>query len=386
MYIKFLFDNNKKIAMNNTECSSDCEERAKTVVITGASSGLGAELARQYGNLKDVRLVLTARRIDKLRCVRDEVLKCGACEVYIIKTDVRDECQCDRLIKFSIKKLGCIDILILNAGVGMYSCFNEIEDIEMFKTIMETNYFGVLYCIKSALTHMRDNGTKLVITSSIAALTAFPSQSIYAASKHAIEGLVNSFRKEQCSDNDFKIIVVYPSGISTEIHEKLLLSDGTLSGDDQDFLNEYNCRGIYFMPVELAAKNYICGIEKADCKGRVFLDEYNRLGDTIRPFSARIADFMTYLSIKIPYDDHLYNLPLRYYHAIKEAKQFEKDIKLCGKEQCDCETECNCENTLIQTEFCNKMGKIIDMNKSHGWIDGLPRDYQSKIVNFYLNK
>jgi len=127
--------------------------KGKRIVITGASDGIGAELARQLA-APDVRLALAARGADKLDRVAAQVHERGGTAIAV-PTDVGVEADCARLVERSVAALGGIDVLVNNAGVSGHALFEEVTDFGWYEDMMRVNYFGSLWCTRHALPHLR---------------------------------------------------------------------------------------------------------------------------------------------------------------------------------------------------------------------------------------
>ena len=120
----------------------------KVVVITGASSGIGKACAYEFAE-RGAKVVMGARRENELKIVEDEIKqKGGAC--LSVKTDVRNVEDCKNLIDKTIEAYSKIDVLINNAGISMRANFEEL-DLSVIKEIMDTNFYGTVYCTKFAL-------------------------------------------------------------------------------------------------------------------------------------------------------------------------------------------------------------------------------------------
>jgi NAD(P)-dependent dehydrogenase (short-subunit alcohol dehydrogenase family) len=121
----------------------------KAVVITGASIGIGRELAFQMA-AQGARLALAARNQEQLEAVAAGCRDHGGTAVAI-PTDVADWGQAESLIQKTVEEFGRIDILINNAGISMWSLFDQVEELKVFEQIMQTNYMGSVYCTHFAL-------------------------------------------------------------------------------------------------------------------------------------------------------------------------------------------------------------------------------------------
>ena len=121
----------------------------KVCVITGESSGIGKSLSINLAS-KGASVVLAARRNSKLDSIINEIEQSGG-QAIGIKTDITKNIECKNLIDETINQYGKIDLLLLGAGVSMWTPFEEISDISFFKDLMDTNYTGAVHCIYAAL-------------------------------------------------------------------------------------------------------------------------------------------------------------------------------------------------------------------------------------------
>ena len=170
----------------------------KVFVITGASSGIGAELAKQLSK-KGAHIVCAARTKKKLEAVCRDIIESGGSSIAV-PADITDKTHCDKIINVAIEKYKKIDALILNAGISMWAKFDEIKDVRFFKNIMNTNYMGSVYCVHSALPFLKKSKGKIISCSTGQALMGFPNHSGYVASKHALHGFLSTIRMENKAD------------------------------------------------------------------------------------------------------------------------------------------------------------------------------------------
>jgi len=125
------------------------------VVITGASSGMGKELAFRYA-ARGCKVVIAARRINQLNEIKTEIeSKHSNCEVLAVETDVTKEEDAKRLIDTTIEKFKTIDYLILCAGISAHSLFEDFTDMAPFRKVVETNLYGCVYPTRFALKHLK---------------------------------------------------------------------------------------------------------------------------------------------------------------------------------------------------------------------------------------
>ena len=166
----------------------------KVCVITGASSGIGKSLATKL-SFKGAVVVLAARRNSKLIQIKEEIEKDGGtCTGF--KTDISKKLECINLINETVNLYGKIDLLVLAAGVSMWSPFEKITDISFFDDLMATNYSGAVHCIHAALPYLISSEGMVVSCSTAQALVGFTNHSGYAASKHALHGFLDTLEME----------------------------------------------------------------------------------------------------------------------------------------------------------------------------------------------
>jgi NAD(P)-dependent dehydrogenase (short-subunit alcohol dehydrogenase family) len=139
------------------------------VAITGASKGIGAELARQLA-AKGAKLVLAARNAKELEAVAEECRKLGAA-VVTVKADVAEERDCQAIVAGAVLAYGRLDTLVNNAGMSMWARFEDIRDVSVLERIMRVNYMGAVYCTRHALPYLRESRGRIVGISSLAGRT-----------------------------------------------------------------------------------------------------------------------------------------------------------------------------------------------------------------------
>src|SRR5689334_19007560 len=132
----------------------------KVVVITGASKGIGAELARQLA-ARGARLVLAARELAELEKVAEQCRAAGA-QAGAARTDVTVERDCQAVMSGAELAYGGIDVLVNNAGATMWARFEDVQDVSMMERIMRVNYMGAVHCTKHALPYLRQSKGLLV--------------------------------------------------------------------------------------------------------------------------------------------------------------------------------------------------------------------------------
>ena len=197
--------------------------RDNAVLLTGASRGIGREMALQLA-AQGARLVLSAREAAPLEAVAAECRARGA-EAVAIPADVAEEAQCGELVRGAVAALGRLDTLINNAGIGMWARFDEMTDLTIFDRLMRVNYLGSVYCTWHALPHLKSARGRIVGVSSLTGKTGVPTRSGYAASKHAMAGFFDSLRIE-LADSGVTVTMVYPGFVATGIRERAFGADG----------------------------------------------------------------------------------------------------------------------------------------------------------------
>jgi short-subunit dehydrogenase len=185
----------------------------QVVVVTGASSGIGRETALLFAK-EQCRIVLAARRKDRLEELASETRRSGG-EALAIATDVSDEEQVRSLVQQTVAHFGCLNILINNAGFGLFA---KIEDttVEELQAIFATNFLGTFHAIKAALPLMqRQKQGHIINVSSVAGKRAFPLSGAYCATKFAMNGLTESLRTE-LRGGGIDVSLVMPVGTATD--------------------------------------------------------------------------------------------------------------------------------------------------------------------------
>lgn len=199
----------------------------RAVVITGASDGIGAELARQLA-AQGAWLALAARRAHELDVVAQACIASGG-RAIVVPTDVTDPAQCDHLIERAIEAYGRIDVLVNNAGLGAHFRFGPHADVEVYERLMRVNYLGAVRCTRAALPALQQSRGLIVAMSSLAGKTGVPGRTAYAASKHAMNGFFDSLRIE-LDGTGVDVTVVCPGFVRTNIRRNALGPDGAPLG------------------------------------------------------------------------------------------------------------------------------------------------------------
>lgn len=190
----------------------------QVVLITGASTGIGAALAKALAEkFSGIRLVLAARSQEKLDRVADVCSKAGA-QVLVVPTDISKVEQVKALTDATLDRFGRVDALVNNAGYGQMGPV-ELIPAALAQQQFEVNILGSLALIRGLIPVMRNQGGGRIINiSSLAGRLAFPFAGLYSASKFAIEGLSDALRMELEPFN-IRVSVIEPGPVSTDFFE-----------------------------------------------------------------------------------------------------------------------------------------------------------------------
>jgi dehydrogenase/reductase SDR family member 7B len=212
------------------------------VWITGGSSGIGEALAYAF-HQAGARLILSGRRADELTRVQN---RCGGEQsAQVLPLDVTQSAELPDKARAALQMFGGIDILVNNAGVTQRSLVEDTE-LDVYRRLMEVNFFGAVALTKAVLPAMIENKSgHIVVISSLVGKFGTPLRSGYAAAKHALHGFFDSLRAE-VSRYGIKVLLVCPGYIRTDISLRALRGDGSLHAK----MDSGQARG---MPVEECA-------------------------------------------------------------------------------------------------------------------------------------
>jgi NAD(P)-dependent dehydrogenase (short-subunit alcohol dehydrogenase family) len=184
--------------------------RGSVVILTGASSGIGAATARELAR-HGAKVVLAARRGDELRALQAAIADAGG-EALAVPADVCQRSDIDRLVATAVEKYGRVDVLINNAGISAGSSIADSSD-ETLQRIVDVNLLAPARCIQSVLPHMRRQGQGLIVNvGSVAGEVA--TSGLYAATKFGLRGLSDAFRRELRRDG-IGVVLIVPGFIRT---------------------------------------------------------------------------------------------------------------------------------------------------------------------------
>ena len=217
--------------MNEIDQKVAARLAGKTALITGASSGLGRQLALDLGPLK-MNLVLASRGESELAQVAAKVRGVGSATL-VQATDITEPDQCQELIEKTIARFSSLDYLILCAGVSMWSRFEAVTDLGIFKRLVDVNYLGTVYCVHYALPYLKRNRGTLVAISSVQGVLGIPNHSGYAGAKHALAGFLEVLDQEL--GDAIHILNVMPGWVrGTNLRANAFSEDGSPLGRASD--------------------------------------------------------------------------------------------------------------------------------------------------------
>ncbi|CAI6067809.1 SDR family oxidoreductase [Cohnella sp. JJ-181] len=187
----------------------------KVIIITGASSGIGEAAAKLLAH-QGAKLVLAARREDRLRAIAGEIRQDGG-EVSYLQTDVASYADMQKLADFALKHYGRIDALVNNAGIMPASLLGELR-VDEWDRMIDVNVKGVLYGIAAVLPVMREQGSGHIVNlSSVAGYHVNPSSAVYSATKFAVRAIAEGLRQEESPASRIRSTIIAPGLTETEL-------------------------------------------------------------------------------------------------------------------------------------------------------------------------
>lgn len=201
----------------------------RVVAITGASAGIGRETARLLVEA-GASVALAARRAERLEALVEEL---GADRALAVPTDVRDPAQNRALVEAAVARFGRLDVLVANAGIGLYGGIEDATDEDLAR-MMDVNLAGTVWAVRAAVPGMRaQGGGDIIIVASVAGSRGDANEAVYAATKHGQVGLAGALDRELRRDG-IRVTALCPAGVSTEF----ALGAGRTEGDPMldDFL------------------------------------------------------------------------------------------------------------------------------------------------------
>jgi NADP-dependent 3-hydroxy acid dehydrogenase YdfG len=190
--------------------------KEKVVIITGASSGIGAASAKLLAS-KGARVVLGARRADKLKQIVDEIERDGG-EAAFQDLDVTDPAENDAIVTLAKERFGRVDVVFLNAGIMPSSPLSALKTDEWHQTV-DVNIKGILNGVAAVLpTFIAQKSGHVIATSSVAGLKAYPNGAIYGGTKWFVRDFMEVLRMESAMEGtNIRTATIYPAAINTEL-------------------------------------------------------------------------------------------------------------------------------------------------------------------------
>lgn len=261
----------------------------KVIIITGASDGIGAEIARQLAKSggRQTSLVLAARNEDALKQVAAECQTYGSV-CLVVKTDVGIESECHQLITKTAEKFGRIDALINNAGKSAQALFSEVADLGWYQELMRINFWGSVWCTHAALPYLKQSRGHIVAVSSLAGLIGVPGRTAYSASKFAMNGFFESLRSE-VKEAGMRITLAYPGVVATRIRYHGYNAAGNAAGSSG--LKEDDA-----MSIEECAHLIIQGMQQG--KREVVMTGKGKLGRWLKLIAPGLVEKLAMAALK----------------------------------------------------------------------------------------
>ena len=253
----------------------------KTVIITGASSGIGKACAYVFSQM-GARVVLAARNEEKLQTIVQD-LESEQRPVLAVKTDVAKESDCRQLIDKTLEHFGRIDVLINNAGISMRGLFKD-TGLEVIRQLMDVNFWGTVYCTRHALPHLLKSKGSVIGVSSIAGLPSLPGRTGYSSSKFAMHGFLETLRVEHLHDG-LHVMIAAPGFTATNVRKVALGPDGKPQGESPRDENQ-------MMTPEQVARIIARGIRKR--KRMMVMTTQGKMTVMLRKFVPAWLDRLTY--------------------------------------------------------------------------------------------
>jgi len=187
---------------------------SKNAIVTGGTKGIGRAIAAALIG-EGISVCISARKQSEIDRAVKELNQGGPGKASGFVCDVRDYDQVKTLIDHTVRELGGVDVLINNAGIGMFETVAETSP-EDFRAILETNLFGVFYCCHEAIPQMKERGGGYIINiSSLAGTNPHPRMAAYNASKFGLNGFSEALMQEVRHDN-IKVSYIMPGSVNTE--------------------------------------------------------------------------------------------------------------------------------------------------------------------------
>ena len=250
----------------------------KTILVTGASRGIGRACAALFSKQGAKNLVLASRSQGDLEATAASLAKEDQ-KVLVVPTDVTDPSQVKHLFQKIDKEFGRLDVLVNNAGRGMSGSVEEI-DLEKIEFLFRLNFLAPLWCIQQAIPIMRNQGGGHIINiSSIAGKRGVPFHGSYCASKAALNSLTEALRVE-LKNTGIKVLLVCPGGTDTNFY-----TDGLRSTE-----NDFKLPAINLMSADQVARVILHNAKKGN--GEVIVGGKGKILVFLNKVSSSLTDFL----------------------------------------------------------------------------------------------
>jgi len=210
---------------------SELELQGQVVLVTGASSGIGREVASQMHS-RAMRVILAARSTEKLELLRDHLVNVGRPETFepkILYLDLEDLKSLKSKAEEAMALFGQVDVIVHNAGMSVRGGALETE-ISVYSRLMRVNYLGCVELSSYLVPHMVSRGSgHVLVISSVQGLLPIPGRAAYCSSKHALQSWADCLRAELPRDT-VKVSVISPSYVNTDLSRNALTASGELYG------------------------------------------------------------------------------------------------------------------------------------------------------------
>ena len=260
-------------------------------LITGASDGIGAEIARQLAASQhaEAGLVLAGRTQQKLDAVAEQCRAHGA-KALCVAMDVGQEAQCRSLVDQAVLEFGRIDTLINNAGISAQALFSDVQaqDLHWYEDLMRVNLWGAVWCTHAALAHLKASTGRIVAVSSLAGLVGVPGRTAYSATKFAMVGFFEALRAEM-KGAGVGVTTAYPGVVATHIRHRGFNAAGVAAGSSG--LKEDKA-----MSVEECARLILQGMERRDRE--VVMTAKGKLGRWLKLIAPGRVEAMALAALK----------------------------------------------------------------------------------------
>ncbi|RRJ83177.1 SDR family oxidoreductase [Aestuariirhabdus litorea] len=202
--------------------------RNRVVVVTGAAAGIGRQLCLRFAQA-GAWIVMLDLKQEPLDALGNQLMVKHNTKALGLVCDISDPDAVAQAFDRILDQFGGIDLLINNAGIVHRSAFVDTE-LEVFRRVMEVNYFGSLYCTKSALPSLLERKGMIIAMSSMSGFAPLWHRSGYSASKHALHGLFDCLRVE-LAESGVQVMMVCPGFTATDIRKNALRADGSIRGE-----------------------------------------------------------------------------------------------------------------------------------------------------------